>query len=54
LKTYWFVEEDTAQKVVEYFTNLGVAHDIFFVRLNQLVFTDREILKNLIIKVDFA
>jgi len=38
--TYWFNEKNTAQKVIEYFTNLGMAHDILFVALYKLIFTD--------------
>jgi hypothetical protein len=48
------MEKDTTQKVIEHFTNLGMTHDIFLVALNELIFTDREILKHLVIKIDFA
>ena len=48
------MEKHTAQKVIEHFTNLWVAHDILLMALDELVFTDREILEHLVIKVDFA
>ena len=52
--TYGFVQKNTAQEIVEHLTDLWVALHIFFMGLNKLVFTDREILKHLVIKVYFA
>jgi hypothetical protein len=52
--TYGFVKKHTTQKVIEDFTDLRMAHDILFMALNELIFTHREVLKNLVIKIDFA
>ena len=52
--TYGFVQKNTAQEIVQHLTDLWVALHIFFMGLNKLVFTDREILKHLVIKVYFA
>ena len=48
------MQKNTTQEIVENLTDFGVALNIFFVGFNKLVFTDREILKDLVIKVYFA
>jgi hypothetical protein len=52
--TYWFVQKYTTQEIVEHLADFWVALNILFVRFNKLIFTDRKVLKNLIIKVYFA
>jgi hypothetical protein len=48
------VQKNTTQEIVEHLTDFWVALNIFFMGFNKLVLTDREILKDLVIKVYFA
>jgi len=48
------VQKHTTQEIVEHLTDFWVALNIFFVGFNKLIFTDWEVLKNLVIKVYFA
>lgn len=52
--TYRFVQKNTTQEIVEHFTDFWVTLNIFFMGFNKLVLTDREILKDLVIKVYFT
>lgn len=48
------MQEHTAQKVIEHLSDLWVALHILFVRLDELIFSDGEVLEDLVIKVNLA
>jgi hypothetical protein len=53
-KTYWFVKQNTTQEIVENLSDFWVAGNVFLVTFDELIFPDREVLKDFVIKVDFT
>lgn len=41
--TYWLGSQNTAQKVIEDFSDFRVTHDIFFTGFDQLFFPNRQV-----------
>ena len=52
--TYRFVKEHWWQEIIEHFSDFWVRLNVFFMGLNQLIFTDWKVLEYFIVKVNFT
>jgi hypothetical protein len=52
--TYWLVKKDTAQEIIEHFSDLWVVLYILLMLLNKLILPVGQVGKNFVIEVHFT